>query len=185
MKTVACCTPYAPVEWIAAHGLRPRPLRLHNAGACSTAAGLRGVCPFAGALVDTIRDGLEADALVVATTCDQMRRAVTVAEREAHLPLFAIHIPATWQAAAVRSYFADELHRLSRFLVRLGGAAPTDESLALAIARTHDEHLSIGARPPNAHGIPLALVGGPLLAGDGVLYDWISESGGQVVVDAL
>ena len=53
MKTVACCTPYVPVEWIAAHGLHPQRLSLRTARRNATAAGLRGMCPFAGALVDT------------------------------------------------------------------------------------------------------------------------------------
>lgn len=183
MKTVACCTPYVPVEWIAAHGLRPQRIELGMSDRGSTAAGLRGVCPFAGALVDTV-DRLQADALVMATTCDQLRRAVSLAQQRARLPIQAIHVPATWQTAAARSCCRDELVRLSRFLVRLGGVAPSGDQLARAIDGSRQEASLVRAGQCKADAVPLALVGGPLLAKDRILVEWLERAGGYVAIDA-
>lgn len=183
MKTVACCTPYVPVEWIAAHGLRPQRLTLRTAERGATAAGLRGMCSFAGALIDTAAD-VEADALVVATTCDQLRRAATLAERHARVPLLTLHVPATWQTTAVRSYGCEELQRLSRFLVRLGGVVPDGDALLQAISESQAEECSLDENEPATDGVPLALLGGPLLAKARGLYDWVRQAGGRIVLDA-
>ena len=68
MKVVAYSSPFVPSEWIAAHGLRPQRLRLRAAEGLT-----RGICPYAGALIQAATDGLDASALVLTTVCDQMR----------------------------------------------------------------------------------------------------------------
>ena len=47
MNAVGYSSPFVPAEWIAAHGLRPERLRLHP-----TEKLTRGICPYAGALLD-------------------------------------------------------------------------------------------------------------------------------------
>ncbi len=47
MNGVGYSSPFVPAEWIAAHGLRPERFRLHP-----TEKLTRGVCPYAGALMD-------------------------------------------------------------------------------------------------------------------------------------
>ena len=46
MNGVGYSSPFVPVEWIAAHGLRPERLRLHPSEKLT-----RGICPYAGALM--------------------------------------------------------------------------------------------------------------------------------------
>ena len=151
MKTIAYCSPFVPPEWIAAHGLRPQWLRRSAAtGRMATAVG-RGICPYAGALIDAALAGLDAAALVLATTCDQMRYAAAVVEIRAwhgrragdvdahgqepaatkdRCPVFLLNVPSMWQTAAVRDLYHSELRRLGRFLTGLGGSAPEDAELA-------------------------------------------------------
>jgi benzoyl-CoA reductase/2-hydroxyglutaryl-CoA dehydratase subunit BcrC/BadD/HgdB len=139
--TVAYSSPFVPVEWIAAHGLRPFRLLPGPAGdAAEPVAGLRqGLCPFAAACVTDIRDRSgpmrspatqRVDAAVFATTCDQMRRAPELLEFGSNVPIFVLNIPATWQGPAKAAMYRDELLRLGRFLLRLGGAAPKEGELA-------------------------------------------------------
>ena len=47
MNAVGYSSPFVPAEWIAAHGLRPERLRLHPSERLT-----RGICPYAGALLD-------------------------------------------------------------------------------------------------------------------------------------
>ncbi len=73
MRTIAYCSPLVPVEWIAAHGLRPQWLSLRAGADRPSVAGTRGVCPYAGAVVDAALSGIDDAALVLTTVCDQMR----------------------------------------------------------------------------------------------------------------
>lgn len=128
MTGVAYASPWVPAEWIAAHGLQPDWMRLAPAGA--TAAGeRRGVCPYASALVEAVASGVPSHGLVLATTCDQMRYAAAVLQREARLPVFLMNVPSTCDDAA-RELYCEELARLGSFLESLGGRRPSDEQLA-------------------------------------------------------
>ena len=151
MKTIAYCSPFVPPEWIAAHGLRPQWLRLSAAtGRLATALG-RGICPYAGALIDAALAGISAAALVLSTACDQTRYAAAVVEtrglhrRPASDPgepeqdtcatddrcrVFLLNVPSTWETATVRDLYHSELRRLGRFLTSLGGSAPDNAALA-------------------------------------------------------
>jgi len=135
MKTIAYCSPFVPPEWIAAHGMRPSWLRLRRveggAPTCGSAAGLqRGVCPFASSVVAVVLAETEASAVVLTTTCDQMRHAAALAGHRGSLPVFLMNVPSTWQTSAARRLYLDELARLGRFLVRLGGKEPSRDELA-------------------------------------------------------
>ena len=81
MKTIAYVSPMVPAEWIAAHGLRPHWLRLRATGGEPLPAVTRGVCPYAGLLRATVISGLDAAALVLTTTCDQMRYTAALLEQ--------------------------------------------------------------------------------------------------------
>jgi len=144
MKTIAYCSPFVPPEWIAAHGMRPSWLRLRRVDSPQTAGLQRGVCPFASAVVEAVLAETEASAVVLTTTCDQMRHAATLLRRVPRvpsgcgrvpsgcgsLPVFLMNVPSTWQTAAARQIYLDELVRLGRFLVRLGGKEPSGDELA-------------------------------------------------------
>jgi hypothetical protein len=165
MKTIAYSSPFVPAEWIAAHGLRPHWLRLRAAEGLT-----RGVCPYAGALIAAALAakegtgpicrngpggashklglfpfsqpaGLDASALVLTTTCDQMRYAAALLGIRGSCPVFLLNVPSTWQTPAAAGLYLDELRRLGRFLVGLGGKSPSREELSQAmLARDRERH---------------------------------------------
>ena len=63
-------------------------------------------------------------ALVLTTVCDQMRYVAAMLEQRGSCPVFLLNVPSTWQTPAARQLYLDELRRLGRFLVQLGGKAP-------------------------------------------------------------
>ena len=128
---IAYSSPFIPVEWIAAHRLRPHWLRPRSASNRPMLAVTRGICPYSGALLDTLFS--EADnsepgpfsacsALVLTTICDQMRYAAALAESGGRCPVFLLNVPSTWQTVEVRELYLDELRRFGRFMQRIGGA---------------------------------------------------------------
>jgi len=130
MKTIAYSSPFVPAEWIAAHGMSPSWLQPRPAAGRPLVGASRGVCPYAGALVDAVLSGVEAAGAVMTTACDQMRYAAAIMEHRGQLPVFLMNVPSTWETAAARGLYRDELRRLGRFLVRLGGKEPSPEELA-------------------------------------------------------
>ncbi len=74
-------------------------------------------------------------ALVLTTTCDQMRYAAALAESGGNYPVFLLNVPTMWQTAAARQLYREELRRLGRFLVRLGGTAPSNADLAAVMSK--------------------------------------------------
>lgn len=202
MKTVAYTSPFVPAEWIAAHGFRPSRLRPGRAAGPLPAA---GACPFAEAF--EAEAGGDFAAVVFATTCDQMRRA---SEGPA-ARLFLLNVPHSWTRAAHRLYL-EELRRLSRFLVEIGGRAPSGEELASAMRRYDaargrlraargrlsgrafaEAAAELHARgdpdyeppdgPPPGGGKPLALLGGPVWGPHLSLHELVEACGGEVVLD--
>jgi benzoyl-CoA reductase/2-hydroxyglutaryl-CoA dehydratase subunit BcrC/BadD/HgdB len=132
MNAIAYCHPFVPPEWIAAHGLRPKwlPCRAGDEPAVSVR---RGVCPVAAGLMDAFAGEPPADAVVLTTTCDQIRYAAAVMQHQDKLPVFLLHVPRTWQTPGARAYYRDELSRLGRFLVGCGGREPRDDMLTRTV----------------------------------------------------
>jgi benzoyl-CoA reductase/2-hydroxyglutaryl-CoA dehydratase subunit BcrC/BadD/HgdB len=204
MNVVGYSSPFVPAEWIAAHGLQPCRLRLH-----ATERLARGVCPYAAALIEAFlpmekgtgafcRNGPPGashrrclspfpSALILTTVCDQMRYAAAILEQRGGYPVFLMNVPSTWQTPAARQLYLDELRRLGRFLVRLGGHAPTDAELSREML-AEDRRRNENSRRPTAGGeftgIPLAILGGPLMENDEALFELVERAGGRVVLDA-
>jgi len=266
-----------PAEWIAAHGLRPHRLIPTPIEGASTIPRIEGLCPYARAFANDAARA-EVTGIVVTTACDQMRRIFDLLVRQVEVPVFLLNVPSTWQTVAAQRLYLDELKRLGRFLVRLGGREPGKEGLARIMldataSGRHDENgvhstpcasvhahwmdsgwqrqtksseLADGATgehepstsrrlplPPSAGradtgwhrqaesselgdgglpvrgtiakacglddatrnsfqvsqreeyaGVPIALVGGPLMQRDRVLFDIVNECGGRIVLDA-
>jgi len=128
-KFLLYTSPFVPAEWIAAHGLAPYRLFPASHSHAALSGSSEGLCPFAQAFTAEAATH-EAVAAVFATTCDQMRRAAEPAERAGSHPVFLFNVPATWQSPAAQTLYRDELLRLGRFLVRLGGARPDPAFLA-------------------------------------------------------
>ncbi|MHC4647575.1 MAG: 2-hydroxyacyl-CoA dehydratase [Planctomycetota bacterium] len=215
MKTVVYSCPYVPAEWIAAHGLRPSRVAPKRAAVAGPVGPIEGVCPYVRAFVNEVVASAEPSAVVVTTVCDQMRRAFDIIVRRTSSPGFLMNVPSTWRHAGARRLYLEELKRLGRFLVTIGGEIPSAELLADKMLKYESARMSlvqtrqyltsrqfsdaiaqlyrngkseIKCRPddekPLAGGIPLAVLGGPLLAEDYELFDMIEESGGRIVLDA-
>jgi benzoyl-CoA reductase/2-hydroxyglutaryl-CoA dehydratase subunit BcrC/BadD/HgdB len=134
VKTVIYSSPFVPAEWLAAHGVRPQRIRPDPAAALPSTSPLAGVCPYARAFIGDVLARSGADAAVLATTCDQMRRTAEWLAASGGPPVFLLNVPATWQTPAAARLYRDELQRLGRFLAELGGKAPSQEFLAETIA---------------------------------------------------
>jgi benzoyl-CoA reductase/2-hydroxyglutaryl-CoA dehydratase subunit BcrC/BadD/HgdB len=187
MKSIAYVSPFVPAEWIAAHGFRPNPLRLRIADGQSLHVVARGVCPYAGELTSTVVSGLEDAGIVLTTVCDQMRSAAALLENRGGCPVFLLNVPSTWQTVAVRQLYRDELQRLGRFLEQQGGKTPNTDELAqtmLAYDCERNIHRRRLIAADKCDGVPLAILGGPLLETDGMFFDTIKRAGGCVALDA-
>ncbi len=188
-RTIAYTCPYVPPEWIAAHGLQPRRLIPLPAEGESVAMRTEGLCPYARAFVNEAAADAACDGIVVTTLCDQMRRVYDLLVRGSDKPAFLLNVPKTWQTVAVQRLYVDELKRLGRFLVQLGGRAPSNEELV----KTMVEHAGCAMHTTSSreeigvHGtpyVPIAVIGGPLMQRDRILFRLIEESGGRIVLDA-
>ncbi len=204
-------SPFVPAEWIAAHGLTP--CRLVPTGQERLPHAIpetEGLCPFVRCFLDeAVTTG---DAMIATTFCDQVRRAVEAAPRTPDRPVFLMHLPTTWQTATAQALYRKELLRFSRFLEKLGGQPPTADALRDAMlgydaerrrlttlapslaasraARAYAAFFATGKAPQSVdaggtgeHGVPIALLGGPLCTKDHELLDVLEEAGGAVVLD--
>ena len=151
-------------------------------------------------------------ALVLTTTCDQMRRAAEMVQHGCPLPVFLMNIPVTWQDPSKSRTYLSELSRLGQFLCELGGQQPAPALLSQTMAsyeksrdavlqtrnrgssRSFAEALaafsgagrrdqSVRELPLRTGGIPLALVGGPVTKDALQLLDLIDQYGGRVALD--
>jgi hypothetical protein len=144
-----------------------------------------------------------------------MRRAFDILVRRCNVPVFLMNVPNTWQNVGVQKLYIDELKRLGRFLIGLGGKPPLDDTLTEIMleydtARTSilaaRGYLSAGqyaekiaafgrdgpSETPNnttgleplIEGVPLAIVGGPLMRRDLDIFDIAEQAGGRIVLDA-
>jgi benzoyl-CoA reductase/2-hydroxyglutaryl-CoA dehydratase subunit BcrC/BadD/HgdB len=181
-KTIVYTCPYVPAEWIAAHGLRPCRLIPLPVEGTSVIPRIEGLCPYARAFANDAAAREDVAGIVVTTMCDQMRRVFDLLVRRVEVPAFLLNVPSTWQTVAAQRLYLDELKRLGRFLVRLGGREPDKEDLIRAMLDPAHGHGVHGT--PCGEGVPLAVVGGPLMLRDRVLFNVVEECGGQVVLDA-
>ncbi|MBN2133363.1 MAG: 2-hydroxyacyl-CoA dehydratase [Sedimentisphaerales bacterium] len=182
-ETIAYTCPYVPAEWIAAHGFRPQRLVPTSGTPQDAPVPAEGVCPYVRGFLAEVGDGRNVAAVVLTTVCDQMRRAFDLLAMQCTAPAFLLNVPSTWQTTSAQRLYLDELKRLGRFLVRLGGAAPGKDRLARVMLDS-DNVAEPDAQPARAKGVPVAVVGGPLMQRDQVLFDIIADSGGCVVLDA-
>ncbi len=181
MKTILYSCAFVPKEWIAAHGWRP--VRITPQ---STSSGLKeGMCAFVNAFVPYVCIN-DADAIIMSTVCDQMRRAADLVEANITKPVFVLNVPSTWQSRSVRDFYREELKRLGEFLVRLGGTSPSKDHLAHVMLEYEQKRKRPGIPPGIGIDrlLPLALVGGELLGEDRAIFDLVEAAGGQIVLDA-
>lgn len=182
---VPVTSPWVPREWIRAHGLEPRGAwfaPLDPSGAVP-----EGVCAFAGAMT-RLHQAQPHAGIVFTTACDQMRRAADATASSGGKHAFLFSLPATWQTSAARKLYHAEVARLGKYLESLGGHTPGEEELMREIRRSeaHRAHRRriLEAGSSSDRGVPLALVGGPLLPSQWSLFDAVEVAGGRVVLNA-
>lgn len=214
MPTVTATCPYVPPEWIAAHGLRPMRILPSLTRREELVRATAGLCPYARAFMNSLANPPRPDAAVFTTVCDQMRRAAEVFADQSGLPTFLMNVPSTWATASSLDLYVDELRRLGRFLVNLGGAAPRPDELARVMldydavrTRLREARGGLGPRQyaeawaqldrsaqlpgdwpaeqAPAHAVPLALVGGPMLREQLQVFDLVERYGGRIVLTAI
>jgi len=185
-KKVLYSSPWIPAEWIAAHGMEPvRIIPRYRSG--SGLAGIEeGACPFMRQFVRDACAERRAAAIVLTTSCDQMRRAGDLIRNECRRPVYLFHVPATCGTANSRAIFSDELRRLGDFLVSRGGNRPRRVTLRrifeeYADRRRQDRAARRGG--VSGPGRRVALVGGPLFEEDRELFSVLAATGGRVVLD--
>lgn len=175
---------------------------------------VEGVCPFVQRFINEALTNQQACGVIMTTVCDQMRRGFDIVCK-GNTPAFLMNVPNTWQHPDVQKLYLEELNRLSRFLIGLGGKAPSNGDLAEIMLEydsarrfilTEKGHLSSsqyseaiaefnqdGKSDIAKHntdkelltdGIPLAIIGGPLLREDLCLFDVVESCGGFIVLDA-
>ncbi len=130
MKKIIYTCPYVPAEWIAAHNLQPSRITPNGGKADPAIACIEGLCPYVRGFINELAEEKESCGVVVTTLCDQMRRIFDIINSEYNLPAFLMNVPSTWQSVAAQKLYVDELKRLGRFLIRLGGEAPANNGLA-------------------------------------------------------
>ncbi len=215
MKTIIYTCPYIPAEWIAAHSLRPSRVIPVAADARGPLGRAEGVCPYVQGFINEAITNKQASGVVITTVCDQMRRAFDILIRRCDVPAFLMNVPNTWQSLSVQKLYIDELKRLGRFLIGLGGESPSTETLAKIMleydtartsilaagrylpARQYAETIAAFGRDgpsetpsntkspePLIEGVPLAIVGGPLMRRDFDTFDIAEQAGGRIVLDA-
>ena len=171
--------PFVPAEWIVAHGLTAERIRPR----ARTGGVAAGFCPYAHAFVAVALGAADAAGVIVTTVCDQMRRSADVLASDADRPVFLMNVPATCENDAARGLYRSELERLGRFLRDIGGTAPTTERLANVMLEHDERRQSAIPGRVRGKGIPVALLGGPMFAGDAGVWDMVLACGGDVVLD--
>jgi benzoyl-CoA reductase/2-hydroxyglutaryl-CoA dehydratase subunit BcrC/BadD/HgdB len=212
MRKIVYTCPYVPVEWVRAHGLEVMRLMPKCSGREGDVSEREGMCPFAAAFAEEAIKHKEEWAIVVTTGCDQMRRVFDLIYAEFGSACFLMNVPSTWEQRSAKKLYEDELKRLGRFLVGLGGEAVSNEKLSGVMeeynkkrkelrnsrgrlnSRAYSEMIAgfycngeiefTKSSSRGDDGIALAVTGGPMVAKDFELFDIIEKAGGHVELDA-
>lgn len=187
MSRVAYCCPFVPPELIVACGLQPWRVIPEAAKVNRMSLSRPGMCSYARAVLAEVTSEPRPAAVIVTTRCDQMRRIADLLAQEPDTRTFLLNVPKTWQTAAARDLYRRELDRLVGFLAEVGGRRLTDDALTAAM-RSRQLHTEAAdpdtSSPAGADSrVRLALIGGPLLRGDVILFDLIERAGGRVSLD--
>ncbi len=211
-KLVFVGSPWIPAEWISAYGLTPHAAWRADGFLQGQPRLSEGICAFSETLV-RFAETQVADAIVFASSCDQMRRGFDGLVNAGLSNVFLFNLPVVQNSSAAVRMFRSELERLGEFLEERGGRPPSAAELpqllcgrnmtrgrllemattctgrryAEALESYHgDGSLSIPhqVEPVNDAAIPLALVGGPLPRSQWWLLDALEDAGGRVVLNA-
>jgi benzoyl-CoA reductase/2-hydroxyglutaryl-CoA dehydratase subunit BcrC/BadD/HgdB len=111
-----------------------------------------GQCPFAwqgaASLTATPQPLGNPAAIILTSTCDQMRRAAEIVQARTPSPVFLMNVPATWRSDSARGLYADELARLGLFLQHCGGRQPGQGELAALMLAYERARIALKAAQP-------------------------------------
>jgi len=137
------------------------------------------MCAYAQAFADTAAHEEDAAAIIVTTICDQMRRSAEEIAAKTRTPVFLMNVPHTWRNPGSHKLYRDEIERLGRFFVSLGGEPASNdglirvmkgfdetracvrESRPLLTARLYSESIASFNRDPSAY-VGVSSGSGPL-----------------------
>jgi benzoyl-CoA reductase/2-hydroxyglutaryl-CoA dehydratase subunit BcrC/BadD/HgdB len=171
-----------PLQWIEAHGLEPEVIQPSWRPAHECVARAEGLCSYSRAWISEALADEHAGGIVLALTCDQMRRAFEILRAGARVPCFLFNLPATWQTAQARRLYRDEMSRLGRFLQDLGGSPPSAETLAEQMMK-NEIQIVHDFEQEQSGKIPLALAG-PHETGPASLFrNMITRAGASIKAD--
>ena len=145
---------------------------------------VEGLCVYAQAWISEALMDEDAGGIVLALTCDQMRRAFEILREQARVPCFLFNIPATWQTVQARKLYRDEIVRLGRFLVSLGGRAPSKEDLTEQMLR-QEYAIASDTALMTPGKISLAIAGPHGMASDSVWLDMVARAGAGDIAGLL
>jgi benzoyl-CoA reductase/2-hydroxyglutaryl-CoA dehydratase subunit BcrC/BadD/HgdB len=138
MKKILYTCSFVPAEWIAAYGLQPCRVVPHAGKIDSTVSCVEGICPYVRGFINEPAIVKDDCAVVATTACDQMRRGFDIIVSQFDKPAFLMNVPCMWQTISAQKLYADELKRLGRFLIQIGGQKPTNSTLAKTMLK-YDE----------------------------------------------
>ena len=126
--------PFVPAEWVRAHGFAPSRIIPRLSAASPNA----GMCAYAQAFADAAAHEEDAAAIIVTTVCDQMRRSAEKIAAKTRTPVFLMNVPHTWQNPGSHKLYRNEIERLGRFFVSLGGEPASNDGL-MRVMKDFDE----------------------------------------------
>ena len=194
VKKVIYSSPFIPPEWIAAYGLMPsrRSFIKKDKDLCANSPINieTGVCPYMREFVNQAVDSEDILAIILTTTCDQMRRGADLVNLYTQVPCFLMHVPSSLGSSGVGKLYIKELERLGRFLVSLGGTKPMKEDLACVMLEYENKRKELLSKQRmlsagDLANVPIGLIGGPLTEDHFELFDIFAGHGASVVIDGL
>lgn len=178
MSRVLLNSPTIPIPWIVAHGYRPYLLKPMARPEHVCVAGRAGICAYVTAWASEILTDDQADAIIMVTTCDQMRRAYEVVSEQAKAPCHLFNLPVTWQSVQAIRQYRDEVQRLGCFLADIRGCEPDETTLLSYLQESnHPEVLNAGT------GVPLAVVGPHGPVSNEPWLELLQQIGARVALD--
>jgi benzoyl-CoA reductase/2-hydroxyglutaryl-CoA dehydratase subunit BcrC/BadD/HgdB len=139
-KVVGTLCLASPVELIEAAGAVP--VRLMAAGDEAELRGRRFLasdsCSFCKAVLGSLDINPRPDAVLGATTCDQMRRNLEIISRDLHIPVFIFNAPRTADNHLSRKYAQSEIKRIFEELCGWSDVKAEAEELTAAIRRRQE-----------------------------------------------
>ena len=213
MEKVFFISPYIPYELIEAAGLQPIRILPDSIKNRNASCPKEGVCPFCHLAMENFLDDKKFENIVLATTCDQNRRAAEFYFQGSKKRIFLMNVPSTYQTQTSIDIYGYELKRFWNFLLRIANkdvGTEAEENISKIICRDFKAISQIGQetsissnnffkngffdfdfnsllkkRKTSRIGkkIPLALLGESLTVQHLGIFDFLESGGGFVSLD--